>query len=403
MRLAFFSPLPPAPTGIAAYSATLLDALILQADITVFVEDDLLPRLASDQPFPVRAISTFRGPLSERMNMCIYQMGANTKFHTSIYQTLHRYPGVTVLHDLNLNSFFGELYLKHARLAEYTRLMGHGYGAEGVSHARAAHQGKIPYAVFQYPLFEPVVQRSLGVIVHSQFAQTVLRQRCPEIEIRQVHQPLIAPPLPDTNAEAKWRLGYEPSNLVVAAFGYAAPAKRLDRLLRAAARLRTDFPHLRLAVVGEVVENYELARWITELGLGDIVRLAGYADDTLFHTYLAATDVGFNLRYPTLGETSATLLALMAAGKPTLVSNIDAFCELPDDVCHKIGVEADEDDQIESALRRLLHDPAVRLEIGAAASQYIRLNCAPRNVALQYLRLVEDILEPQTADVTRIV
>ena len=38
MRLAFFSPLPPVKSGIADYSAALLDPLKKHAEITVFTE-----------------------------------------------------------------------------------------------------------------------------------------------------------------------------------------------------------------------------------------------------------------------------------------------------------------------------------------------------------------------------
>ena len=39
LRLAYFSPLPPARSGIADYSAALLPALARQADLTVYAPD----------------------------------------------------------------------------------------------------------------------------------------------------------------------------------------------------------------------------------------------------------------------------------------------------------------------------------------------------------------------------
>ena len=403
MRIAYFSPLPPAPSGIAAYSAALLHALHTQAEITAFVDDALLPQLAPDFPAPVQAISTFRGPLAGRFHTCVYQMGANIHYHAGIYATLHRYPGITVLHDLNLASFFGEMYLRTGWAARYTRLVATTYGQPGLEYVRAAHRGEIAYDLARYPLFEPVVQRSLGTLVHSAFAAAQVRRRCPGALVAQTHLP-VALDSPHTDAAiARRQLGYADTDRLVTAFGYAAPQKRLDPLLTAVARLRPDFPQLRLAVVGKVIDGYDLAAHVTALGLADITRITGYVDDAELRAYLAATEVGVNLRYPTLGESSATLMELMAAGKPALVSAVDAFAELPDDACVKIAVDATETDAITAALRTLLTDAALRQRIGAQARAYAESHCSPQIVAQQYLQFVETALELPSQPAARIV
>lgn len=403
MRIAYFSPLPPAPSGIAAYSAALLQALYTQAEITAFVDDALLPQIAPDFPVPVRAISTFRGPLAERFRTCVYQMGANIHYHAGIYATLHRYPGITVLHDLNLASFFGEMYLRTGQAARYTRLIAATYGQPGLAYVRAAHRGEIAYDVAHYPLFEPVVQRSLGTLVHSAFAAAHLRRRCPGAGIGQTHLlvDIAAPRL--AAAVARTQLGYADTDQLVTAFGYAAPQKRLDQLLAAAARLRPEFPQLRLAIVGTVIDGYDLAAHVATLGLADITRITGYVDDAELSAYLAATEIGANLRYPTLGESSATLVELMAAGKPALVSAVDAFAELPAAACVKIAVDATETDAITAALRTLLTDAALRQRIGAQARAYAESHCSPQIVAQQYLQFVETALELPSQPAARIV
>lgn len=397
MKIAYFSPLPPAQSGIADYSAILLPALASLVETEIFVEDSIFHQVSQDFAIPVRTVSSFRGPLSERVHMSIYQLGANTQFHTAIYETMRRYPGITVLHDLNLSSFFGELYLRTGQLAEYTRLMALAYGNEGLEHVRSAHRGEVPYDIFRYPLFAPVVQRSLGTIVHSQFAESLVRRQCPSAQTTNI--PLLTNtdlPWLETN-EAKLQLGYTPSDTVIAAFGYVAPQKRIDRLLTAVARLRVDFPELRLAIVGKVVDGYDLVDRVNNLQLADITRMTGYVAESELQTYLAATDIGCNLRYPTIGESSATLMALMAAGKPTLISNIDAFSELPDAACVKIDVGVDEaslaeeDRQIEAALRALLQDVAKRREIGLQARHYVEEHCSPKAVAGEYLRFIEQL------------
>ena len=393
MRLAFFTPLPPAPTGIAVYSANLLKAMAPLADITVFADQVSETSTEGIPLTDIRALDSFRGPLAERLDMCIYQMGNNVRYHEKIYRTLLRYPGIMTLHDLNLNSFYGELMLKKGHLADYTREMGFAYGASGVTHAREALHGLTPYAVTRYPLFDRAVARSLGIIVHSRYAQAVVRNQCNGALVEHIQHLVPQPERMPTRAQARQTLGYAASDIVVTTFGYAAPSKRIDQVLRALARLRAEFPNLRLAIVGEVVSGYAVHTWIDELGLREVVRCPGYVDEILFETYLAATDIGVNLRYPSNGETSGTLLALMAAGKPVLVSNVDAFRELPAAACVKIEVDEQELDRLARALRGLVQDEAARATMGRCAQSYVEENCAPGAVARAYLQFAKTIVQ----------
>lgn len=392
MRIAYFSPLPPQKSGIADYSATLLPSLAEMAEIDVFVDDNLLPQLPPHPSISIHSISSFRGPLDKKQHICIYQMGADVHYHDKIFQLLRRYPGITVLHDVNMNSFFGELYLMRGQITEYTRLMAYAYSEEGLSHARSAHRGETPYDTAKYLLIEPLIERSLGVIVHSHYAESLIRARRPGVSVKRI--PLVTDiAFSSASAEeAKLQLGFEQSDLIIAAFGYISPTKRLEKLLSVSSMLRNKIPHIKLAIVGEAIDGYDLYTEIAALGLADITRVTGYVKESELRTYLAATDVGFNLRYPTIGESSATLVALMASAKPTLVSNVDAFVEYPDDACIKIDIGEHEEFQIASALNKLLSDAELRRQIGHNARRYVEFTCAPALVAQQYMEFVETVL-----------
>jgi glycosyltransferase involved in cell wall biosynthesis len=395
VKIAYFSPLPPERTGIAAYSAMLMPALARLAGLTVYTnEPEKAPENLAAQ-FPIRPISQFAGPLAAGVDMCLYQMGNNSQFHHDIYQVMRRYPGVVTLHDVNLHSFYGDLYVVPGRMAAYCREMAFDYGAAGVAYARGSARGEHPYNVEQFPLFGRVVRGNLGVIVHSQFAAAQIRERYPQAALRVVPIVQAAPnPLSRISAvEAKTRLGYAPETILLAAFGYISANKRLDVVLRAFARLNGRFPHLRLALVGQVVEGYNLQSLCDELNLNnDQVRLVGYADEQTFAAYLAAADVGLNLRFPTLGESSATLLRLLALGKPVLVSAVDAFVELPETAVVHIPIGADEQDQVESRLAALIADPSARQEIGGQAAELVREQHVPERTAERYVEFLREAL-----------
>jgi glycosyltransferase involved in cell wall biosynthesis len=392
VRVAYFSPLPPQETGVAEYSANLLPHLAHLTEMTVFTDEADKVNPALRQQFSIRDVGSFASPLRERFDVCMYQMGNNIRFHEHIYATLLRYPGVTTLHDVNLHSFYGELLMKRGRVAAYTREMAYAYGMVGARHARQARLGLRPYDIGRYPLFDRVGHASLGVIVHSQYARRLVASRCPNTLVAHINQPVPVDPGLMNVEEAKTHLSLRPGDLLLASFGYLAPSKRVDVALRAFARIRHSVPNVHYALVGRVIEGYDLESLLVELDLGEVVRLVGYADTATFRTYLAATDIGINLRYPTNGETSATLLALMAAGKPTLVSRVDAFVELPEAACVKIDVGPGEQAQIEALLSALIEDRDLRNQIGANAADHVRRECKPEAVATGYINFIQQVL-----------
>jgi SAM-dependent methyltransferase len=129
------------------------------------------------------------------------------------------------------------------------------------------------------------------------------------------------------------------------------------------------------------------------MGLSANVRPLGFAPIEDFTGYLAACDVVLNLRYPTVGESSGTLLRALGLGKSVLVSDIGSFAEFPEDVCLKVPVGAGEEDLIFEYLNLLVSRPEVRREIGARARRYVEEECNWDRVAGWYAGFLEAVVE----------
>jgi glycosyltransferase involved in cell wall biosynthesis len=192
--------------------------------------------------------------------------------------------------------------------------------------------------------------------------------------------------------EARLSLGIEGVTPVFGAFGLASRAKRLDVALRAYARVRTRLPSSHFVVVGEVAPDTRLGELVRALGLEDSVEVTGYVDKERLLRYIAATDIGVNLRWPTMGETSASLLRLMAAGVPTLVSDVGAFAEFPDECCLKVPVNESEEDRIADLFLELVRDPERRYAVGEAAWSYVHTFHSIERSAADYIAAIERIL-----------
>ena len=90
---------------------------------------------------------------------------------------------------------------------------------------------------------------------------------------------------------------------------------------------------------------------------------------------MAACDVLVNLRYPTMGETSGSVIRALSLGKPLIVSDVGWFSELPDDAVLKVPVDEFEVATLEAALGFAVDHGA---SLGAAARAYVEREHCPR-------------------------
>jgi glycosyltransferase involved in cell wall biosynthesis len=401
MRLAYFSPLPPQRSGIADYSAELLPVLARHLEVEPFVDegvrvDPIDPETAAR--FTVRGDKAFPALWeSGRYDAVLYHIGNNPEYHARAWQMLQRIPGIVVLHEPMLHHLVRGMTLARGDLDGYVEEMRYAYGRTGESLARRSLGTGIPLDVWSYPLFERVVDASLGLIVHNDCTRDRVLASRPGTRIAKVphHLSLDAPgDVADAPSEAlRAALGLPAQGLLVASFGFITPAKRMDVALRAFARLRREVaPDALYLLVGEVSPQYDFAKLLTpELSAG--VVQVGRTDLPAFLRTMAAADVTINLRYPSAGETSGTLIRLLGLGKAVVVSNTAAFAEIPDGCCAKIDLDATEEELLFVTLRALATDPELRRRMGENARRHIAAHHTLEGSAAGYADFVRAMVE----------
>lgn len=407
MKIAYFSPLPPLGSGIADYSAELLPFLVSAgADVTLFVDDKVAPRLpAGADHLPVHNHRRFDRWLSSNPDAIpLYHIGNSAKYHAYICRALQGHPGVVVLHDYVLHHLVLGMTAERKNVRGYLSAMKHAYGDTGVKVAQEILTGKW-VDFFAYPLVEHVLEQSLGVITHNQYVRQLVRRTRPSLPARQINMhftlPLAALPLPERDA-ARAELGLS-DRLVLASFGWITPQKRLDLTLRAFARLLPDFPDALYLLVGQPSPQFDVQGLIATLGLGSAARIIGRTSLRDFIHHMLATDIALNLRYPTAGETSASLIRLLGLGIPTLVSNVGGYADVPDDCCAKIDVDPFEEETILAILRRLAGDEHFRQQLGENARRYTRQAHAPEQTARDYLTFLTQVAAGTASGMTSLV
>jgi glycosyltransferase involved in cell wall biosynthesis len=392
VKIAFFTPLNPVQSGISDYSEELLLTMYgasaggRPVEIDLFVDKGIRPSNEEmARRFRVLPGGAF-GRVAGQYDATVYQMG-NSPAHAYIYEQMLRQPGVVVMHEFVLHHLRMWMALNGGKRKAYLGLMESRYGAAGREAARRVMLGQFPEALFNYPLSDEAINSAKGIIVHSRYMAGLVRGVRPDVPLAVVPMGVPLPPYISRD-EARARLGLDPDLFLVTSVGHLNPYKRVSATLRAFKALLMDVPGALYLLVGSRSPNYDPTRQIEMLGLSDKVRTTGYVSPQEFAYYLAASDVCLNLRHPTAGETSASLLRIMGAGVPVLVSRTGSFEELPDDAVGKIDVDDTEEDLLLEYLLALARRPDLRAAMSHAARRYVAEHHTLEGAARGYLEFL---------------
>ena len=368
MKAAYYSPFPPERTGVADYSALLLPALQERIDVIV-------PKRGRTTP-------------SRGVDVSVYHVGNNPEFHGWIVDALRRTPGVVVLHDVVLHHLVAGLTLARKDVAGYLKAMEREAGLPGRLLALGVVDGCVPplwsTRPEDFPLAGEILDlaRGHGVIVHSEHARTRALTAGFDGPIWRIPMPIW--PAPDV----------EPARTegapIVGSFGFLNANKRIPQLLEAFAALRERHPAARLLLVGPEAPGLELDRRVAALGLEPAVERHGYVSEERFWSLLALCDVCVSLRWPTMGETSAGVIRMLSLAKPLVVSDVDAFRELPDTFALKVAPDEREVETLAASLLLLAADPDRRAAMSTAASEFAAREHELGRIAELYVAALEE-------------
>ncbi len=362
--------MPPAKSGIADYSAALVPELNKLTAVTVFEDGAYDP---------------------SHFDMPVYQIG-NNQYHLHAYETALRHPGVVVLHEANLHHLICDLTIRRKDWDGYVAECEYNGGAAAREFALRVRALEVGPDYDGLPMLRRVLETAKGVVVHSRFVAGEVRQAG-------YTGPVAVIPhgawLPESTGRMPFRqrLGLDETTPLVGTFGFLKPYKRIAESLRAFRRLVRVVPDAKMILVGEPHPEFALGSLIRSLGLEPHVRVLGFTPIDDFMGYLDACDVVLNLRYPTVGESSGTLLRALGLGKSVLVSDVGSFREYPDDVVLKVPVDAHEEDLIFEYLNALVSRPEMARSLGARAREWVKAECSWDRVASQYLAFVKAVGE----------
>lgn len=390
-RIAWFSPLPPVRSGIAADSAELLK--LLGSDFTIDAFDE--PR-AHDFVWKHRR---------EPYDLVVYQMG-NSHHHDYIWAYMAVYPGLVALHDPRLHQARARHLLTQGRADDYRAEFQYNHPDAPADFAEYAVVGLGGTIYHFYSMLRIVVRTARMVAVHNPRIATQLREEFPDAAIAAIRLgkvPLV------THASMRSRqreiLGIPETSTLFAVFGKITPEKRINAILQALNDLVGNGHDGRLLLAGDTADWPTLSDEIRANGVADRVHLTGHIEDDEIGAWLSAADVCLCLRWPTALESSGSWIHCTAAAKPTVISDLAHLVDIPtlepytwrafppgtDSVAVRIDL-LDETNALRLALNRLATDSELRNRLGQSGLAYFNGHHTIYRTADDYRRIIAEAL-----------
>jgi glycosyltransferase involved in cell wall biosynthesis len=235
-----------------------------------------------------------------------------------------------------------------------------------------------------------VMRAARCVAVHNARVAAALREEFPDVPVEAIHlgtAPFESADNAAARARVRARFGVPENAVLFAAFGKMTAEKRIEVILRAFETMAGERGDVHLLLAGDTSECAAINAARFSAPLSARVHVAGYIPDQAIGEYLAASDACLCLRWPTALETSAAWVRCLAAGKPTVISDLAHLVDIPaidprgrrasPASAEPIAIAVDlldEHDSLLLALRTLADDPRLRDALGRAGQAYWDVN-----------------------------
>jgi glycosyltransferase involved in cell wall biosynthesis len=356
------------------------------------VERDRLPGACR-----VRPVAKFLSSHAEQpYDLAIYQLG-NSPAHAYLYPLMARVPGLVVLHEMVLHHSRARTFLDSPEAVEYRADPGDSEARDAAERIRSRYLDELRYTYpaladrlfdtqlgtvgsllpYAYPLARLPIEAARLVAAHNEFMVRAIEEDAPGVAAVRIPMAVAARPVgayPVASLRARYGLG--PDDIVVGAFGLLTREKQIETVARAVARAASVMPRLRLMLVGPSPDALALDDMLRRVGVRDRTIVTDRVPFWTLPAHMEAADLVVHLRYPTARETSAALLRVLAQGRPTILSDLEHWADIPEDAVVRVDL-TDEEGAVARALLQLAGDAGRRQRLGARARAFVEREHSP--------------------------
>ena len=389
----WFSPLPPSETDIANFSVRVARELQRLCNLTLWTDKRDLKKKRSTLGLscPIRSYTDTERAITDlnRADAIFFNFGNNAAFHRDIWTKSKEFSGCAILHDLSLFEFGKSIYNKSLGQNTSLALLGRRiYGQTTDQEIRQAFEDPETYDVAEkYPFTQWLISGCWGAIQHTHpdFLES------PKPLLNELERPIFHAYLPYPSTIPKERqtaMRKESSPLHCLMFGYiGGDNRRLIPILEALYR----YPHkdkIRLHLAGKIHPRFAVERRLKNMGIQHLVTLHGFLNENGLDQLIRNTDLVINLRYPSRGESSGSLLRAWNQEACCLVTNYGYYEGLPENTVIKTAIKNEAAD-IHAAWDMLLKNPHMGIKYGKEGKNFLEEKHSVEDYVAAVLKIAE--------------
>ncbi len=323
LRIGIFTPWTPQRSGVADFSATVLERLARSAEVTVYTTADAVIDEPHIERRPMSEVFENPESVQGRHDVLVSVVG-NSHFHLPMVQALSLVDAVVVAHDTRMVEF----YLALRGRGGVEQIMLRTLDLDAPEGIRPPLDEQIAdMRLLQNAGMWEIARRARCLIIHAPGAQERIER---ETGVSSAVLPFANQRVPAgavdlaARREARLRVGLADSSGVIhlGTFGYVDTRTKLtDVVLEAAGWLTAWGRPIALHVIGSASDHQrqELSARADHLGLA-YFGITGFQTEEQFRTWLLAIDLGVQLRISPLLGVSGPLSDLAAFGTPAVAS-----------------------------------------------------------------------------------
>ena len=385
-KIAWLSPLPPQKSGIANYSYWILKGIGPYVDVDLYCDEtQVIDDLKNE--FHIYPLTHYPDQ-HQKYDQSIYHLGNNSIFHKDIYKLAWNFPSTIVLHDYNISAFMHDAFYLKSDWQLYEQAL---ISPNGESETKKLQlQTLIPGLrrnVRAFPMSHAVVNKSKKVIVHHRWLKYQFAL-AGHIHVIPHFAKINQQPTNDKIQAFKKRFLIDEKHFVITCLGFINSNKLPQLQVEVVRRLLAQGYPVHLVFAGQTAP--ELKTFQAEVEGSENITFTGYLDEEDYFSALFASDVVINLRNPSMGEASGTLMHALAAAKPTIISDVNQYKEFPDKVCWKVTHDENESQLLYEYLTVLLANRSLREAMSENSADYVSSVLALDRVIPQWLRILFD-------------
>jgi len=244
----------------------------------------------------------------------------------------------------------------------------------------------------RYPMFKEISDKSKGIIVHNKYMQSKISEKFPNKKIAIVPTGIKTKQIHTSKEKARMELGLNKFSFMLVSYGFVEKHKRITQTLKAFKEFLKYNNNSIYIICGGLSKYYNVQEIVASLGIEKNVLITGFVEEDVVEKIICASDICINLRFPTTGASSSSLLKLFSLGKPCIITDANEYKELPNNATWKIKPDENEIKNIASTLIHATKNHKTISEKSENALNYAKDNTWEK-MAIEISEFIEEVYQ----------